>query len=133
MGWSWGWVAVVAVAVVTVLLLLGGWLGFLLVLLPWLSCLTSTRVHLNWTALHSFPVRTLRQALSNKFRRCWRRREQTNNHTGNETGKCRNKKSGLLSKTPVMKLLLKRSHAACLQVRRMWRPGIRPIDTTRPP
>jgi hypothetical protein len=74
MGWSWVAVVVVvvvvvvvavaavAVAVVTVLLLLGGWLGFLLVLLPWLSCLTSTRVHLNWTALHSFPVRTLRQA-----------------------------------------------------------------------
>src|SRR5262249_39055132 len=30
---------------------------FLLVLLP-----TSTRAHLNWTALHSFPVRTLGQA-----------------------------------------------------------------------
>jgi len=69
MGWVVVVVAVVAVVavsvaavVVTVLLLLGGWLGFLLVLLPWLSCLTSTRVHLNWTALHSFPVRTLRQA-----------------------------------------------------------------------
>ena len=53
---------VAAVVAAVVLLLLGGWLGFLLVLLPWLSCPTSTRVHLNWTALHSFPVRTLRQA-----------------------------------------------------------------------
>ena len=76
MGWvGWvGWVAVglaaavvaaalaVGLAVVAVLLLLDGWFGFLLVLLPWLSCPTSTRAHLNWTALHSFPVRTLSQA-----------------------------------------------------------------------
>ena len=41
---------------VVVLLLLGGWRGCLLVLLPWLSCRTSTRAHLNWIALHSFPV-----------------------------------------------------------------------------
>ena len=50
----------------------------------------------------------------------------TQNHTEKETGKCRNKKSGLLSKTLAMKPSLKRSHAAYLQVRRMWRPGIRP-------
>jgi hypothetical protein len=73
MGWGWVVVAAVVVAVAVavvaavvaaavVLLLLGGWLGFLLVLLPWLSCPTSTRAHLNWTALHSLPVRTLSQA-----------------------------------------------------------------------
>jgi hypothetical protein len=47
---------------VAALFLLGGCPGCLLIPLPWLSCLTSTRAHLNWTALHSFPVRTLRQA-----------------------------------------------------------------------